>query len=99
MRISFKGPTRAYLAIVLSLSLCLSGFGQGTSPAGIRGIVTDPSGARIPGATIQLHGPAGDQTQTADANGEYTFTALTPGSYDVEVMAPDFKVDKHPGVN
>ncbi len=67
-----------------------------TPPTSLRGIITDPSGARIPRATIQLRGPAGEQTQTSNTNGEYTFTTLAPGKYDVEVTAPDFKMDQKP---
>ena len=36
------------------------------TPAGpaLRGTVTDPSGALVPGALVQLRGPAGDQRKT-----------------------------------
>src|ERR1700693_218826 len=69
-------------------------FAQPAPKASLRGVVTDPSGARIPGASVQLRGPAGEQTQTSDANGQYALQGLTPGRYDVRVTAADFKADQ-----
>jgi len=74
-------------------------FAQAAPQASLRGIVTDPSGARIPGAAVQLRGPAGEQAQTSDANGQYAFQGLTPGRYDVQVTAPNFKTDQRPAFN
>jgi hypothetical protein len=61
----------------------------------LRGLVLDPSGAAIPGATITLTatGPT-LQTQTlqttSDASGHYGFHALASGSYSVSVAAVGF---------
>ena len=77
MRIVRQLAGSSFLAILLML-LTAAVFAQNSSQATLRGVITDPSGARIPQATIQLRGPAGDQTQTTDANGQYTFTQLPP---------------------
>jgi hypothetical protein len=70
-------------------------FAQSSSPSSrLNGAVTDPSGAVIPGVNVQLRGPKGKQTQVTDAGGQYSFQALTPGKYDVQVTAPDFKVEQ-----
>jgi hypothetical protein len=51
--------------------------------ATLRGHIADPTGARIPGATITVTTPAGKTatTATADANGHYQVAGLAPGSY------------------
>src|SRR5437763_1915168 len=48
----------------------------------IAGIVTDPSGSRIPGASVHLRSSNGSQEQTIAANqaGEFTFAAIGTGT-------------------
>lgn len=58
--------------------------------ASLRGTVTDPSGAAVPQAAVQLRGPGGERhTVTADT-GEFTFPSLNPGKYQVLVKARGF---------
>jgi carboxypeptidase family protein len=92
------------MRIVYKIAVCLLfittlSFAQNTLQGALRGVITDPSGARIPQATIHLKGPAGEQQQTADANGQYNFTGLAAGRYDIQVTAPDFKTDQRQGFN
>ena len=55
----------------------------------LRGLVTDESGAVVPGATVALTGPAGYQKEAlTGGDGAYTFTGLTPGDYTVQASAP-----------
>jgi protocatechuate 3,4-dioxygenase beta subunit len=75
-----------YFWIVL-LWIPASGFTQTPSSASLHGTVTDPSGARIPGAMVQVAGPSGDQRKTTDAAGQYAFAGLIPGTYLVRVIA------------
>ena len=58
--------------------------------AGLRGIVTDPSGAVVPGALVQLHGPGRDQRSRTGGTGEYSFPALPAGTYEIRVSAKGF---------
>src|SRR5712675_48227 len=58
----------------------------------LRGVVTDPSGAFIPGAIVQLLGPNGEQRTKTDNVGRYTFATLRPGKYTVRVIAKGFSV-------
>jgi Carboxypeptidase regulatory-like domain/TonB dependent receptor len=53
--------------------------------ATLRGQVSDPTGALIPGATITITTSAGvtKSTATADASGSYQVSGLAPGSYIV----------------
>src|SRR5689334_21721558 len=56
----------------------------------LRGVVTDPSGAAIPGAIVTVRGPGGEhRTRTSDT-GEYSFPSLKPGKYQLRVTAKDF---------
>ena len=57
---------------------------------GVRGHVTDESGAVVPGATVTLSGPGGySATATAGNDGSYSFTNLPSGSYAIQASAPD----------
>jgi hypothetical protein len=68
----------------------------------LTGLVLDPAGAVIPGASIQLTGifPAGDTyTATADSAGRYTLVTLPPGSYQLSVSSPGFESLNVPSIN
>jgi hypothetical protein len=83
-----------YLPAVLCLLLfaASAAFAQsGTST--VRGTVEDAQGNAVPGAAVTL---ADDErqfsrTQTTDGEGGYTFSAVPPGAYRLEVEAPGFK--------
>src|SRR5436190_9029091 len=72
--------------------------------ATLRGIVTDESGAIVPGAKITLTANAGiANTALAGDDGSYSFTGIAPGDYVAEGSAPDlarapFKLMIRPGV-
>ena len=59
----------------------------------LTGVVTDPSGAVIRGATVRLVGQDGILAgqATTDSNGEYSFPSQAPGNYKVEVEMPGFR--------
>jgi hypothetical protein len=58
----------------------------------LRGTVTDPTGAVVPGAIVEITNPAVGfkSAATADGRGEYSFQQLTPGKYTIRVSAPGF---------
>lgn len=65
-----------------------------TITGSLRGVVTDPTGAVLPGATVELTGEAligGARAVTADQNGQYRFTALPPGAYVIKASLEGFK--------
>jgi hypothetical protein len=76
-----------FAALVLGTT---SLFAQ-TTTGTLRGIVTDTSGAVLPGATVEMTGAAGTQTVVADGNGQYRFPALTPGVYTLKASLDGFK--------
>lgn len=59
----------------------------------LRGTVTDPQGALVPGATVTLENKNTNQklVSTSDKNGIYQFNALPPAPYRLTAKAPGFK--------
>jgi hypothetical protein len=59
----------------------------------ILGTVTDPTGARVPGATVVAINVLTGETHTATTNqeGDYLFPVLPIGEYRIEVEAQGFK--------
>lgn len=64
-----------------------------TYTGGITGVITDPGGAVIPGASLRLTNLDTNDTRQQQSNdvGAFNFTALTPGRYRLEVEHPGFK--------
>ena len=80
-------------AVMVGLSFfALNCFGQFSGS--IQGIVTDPSGAAVPQAKVTLRDTATSVVhETAStSSGEYQFTSLAPGRYQVSVSASGFAV-------
>lgn len=67
----------------------------------LMGTVSDPQGARIPGATVTVRNLATNQTRivSSDENGVYQFLALPPGDYEVVVQASGFATIRNPSVD
>src|SRR5919108_2369533 len=77
-----------FLLLLLSLPLCAQKF-TGT----IRGVVTDSSGAVLPGAEVTVinNGTGETRTVTTNDQGEYVAPELLAGMYTVQVKKPNFK--------
>jgi outer membrane receptor protein involved in Fe transport len=86
-------PVRA--AILLAVSITLAGgtevFGQ-TVGASVGGIVTDPSGARLPGVTVTVTNTANGSKQTfvTGPEGNYRAVALQPAPYVISAELQGF---------
>src|SRR5207244_6627185 len=86
-----------YIAIALFFSSTL--FGQ---TATLRGVVTDESGAIVPGATVAVTGNGVANTTVSAGDGSYSLAVL-PGDHTVQASAPalksgSIKVGIRPGV-
>ncbi len=83
------------LSVRFGLTLCFAVlaplYGQ-QSNASIKGTVTDPSGAAIPKASVELtNGGTGEhRQQQTNSEGNYDFTTLPPGEYRMKVTAQGF---------
>ena len=83
-----------YLSLVLVLVFCsprASLLAQ-TRNATLHGSITDPTGAVIPGASINIITPGGQTitSMTTDASGAYQSRGLAPGTYIVVANAQGF---------
>jgi len=93
-------PARAAWPVAIALTAALlaplSTFTLQAQQAGgaavISGTVTDPSGARVPGAKlIATNSDSGyEEATTSDPAGVWTFTGMSAGHYTIEVQAPGF---------
>lgn len=96
--IRFSFIVLAALALVLSPAVALA---QTTISTGsIVGTVTDPSGAVVGGAKVQIKNKATGQVITTNSSSAGTFSsgALTPGEYEVRVESQGFKSAEVPVV-
>ena len=93
--------TRYSSAVLCSLSLCVvliacasSAFAQAQSNAAdVNGIVHDPSGAVVAGATVKARntGTNFSRDTTTNDEGYYQIINLPPGVYEITAEAPNFK--------
>ncbi|MEO8073859.1 MAG: carboxypeptidase-like regulatory domain-containing protein [Acidobacteriota bacterium] len=84
--------------ILLSAAIVLLSVGAifaqaQASTADLRGLITDPNGAIVPGATVTAKNSATGISRTVTANdeGTYQIFALPPGEYEISVTASTFK--------
>jgi hypothetical protein len=82
----------AGLLAVMLLLLAMPALHAQTT-AQISGLVTDATGAVIPGATVTLVNEATQDTRVVKSNGDglYSFPALLPSSYTIKVAAKGFE--------
>ena len=80
------------VTIVVLLCMSAPAFAQ-TSKGAVTGLVSDPSGAVIPGATAELRNTETNQTRTTTTNDEgiYRFDAVDLGTYDLKITALGFR--------
>ena len=83
-----------YSLCALLLCWCGVAAAQTVSTASLRGTVTDPSGALVPGALVQLRGPGGNSARRPGWIGQYNFTNLRAGKFTVRVIAKGFTVSQ-----
>jgi hypothetical protein len=64
-----------------------------TDTGSLGGRVTDPKAGAIAGTRIRLHNQAtgAERKAISNANGEYVFTLIPPGRYDIEAGAEGFR--------
>ena len=77
----------------LLLLLCAALFSRAQLYTGsLTGLVTDPSGAVVPGADVTLTNIDRGTHSNAKSGGagRYLFRSLPPGDYSLQVQAPNF---------
>ena len=80
------------LAMFVFLGFTGTGLAQSTTAGDVRGNVLDSTGAAIPGAKVEVKnlGTGAVKTDTTGGSGGYHVALLSPGSYQITVMAPGF---------
>ena len=91
----------ALLSLLVSFTLpALSQVSAESAVKGnVAGLVTDSTGAVVPGAKVTLNGPTGSKVGTTDGQGGFLFLLLTPGSYSVRVEKQGFKSAELKAIN
>jgi len=87
------------LAMAALLSAPMNVWAQRTT-GDIRGVVTDESGAVLPGVTLTLSGPAvqGRPSTVSNESGVYRFPNLAPGVYQVSAELAGFATKAQTGI-
>ncbi len=75
-------------------------YSQAVSVAQVGGVITDPSGSYVPGATVKIIQTETDQVRStvSDDQGRYVFTNLPIGPYRLEVALAGFRTYVQTGV-
>lgn len=100
-----RSASRIYLLLALALPACWNAWTGACAQQGgaIRGQVTDPSAALVPGALLKLTSDNQTVLTTfSDQQGEFLFTSLPSGKYSLSVSAGSFRneerrIDLQPG--
>ena len=90
---TLSGSSARAVALTLCLLACaLSAVAQQTT-GGVRGLVTDPNGAVVPGAKITISSQKLNYRSeaTTTSGGEYEFRDVIPGEYQITIEAANFK--------
>lgn len=91
-------PMFSVTPLLLVAAACAA-FGQGVTGT-IDGTVTDPAGAIVTGAKVTLADSVSRQQHefTTGSKGSFSFLDLVPGTYNLEIRQPGFKVYVQNGI-
>src|SRR5579884_2074796 len=81
--------------LVLALALPWSGWAQSAGNSGIvRGVVTDPSGAAVQNATVEIQNPVShyDRTTQTGSDGTFQFQNVPFNNYHLDTTAHGFQM-------
>src|SRR5262249_12757702 len=86
-------------SFLVLLLFALTGYAQSGGTM-VRGVIKDPQGNLVSGATVTITDPSKNFTRTQQTNqdGAYIFTAVPPGTYNLEVSAQGFKTASASGL-
>src|ERR1700761_1124114 len=84
-------PRIVFTILFSSLILCsFAAFAQ-TPLGGVRGTVTDPSGAIVPSASVRItSSDEGSKSATSGSDGVFAFDHLLPGRYSISITVTGF---------
>jgi hypothetical protein len=97
-------PVASCMAMLVAVSCTIGPSGaaaQTKSPGSIKGqvsLVDSTGNAYVPGVHVALTGPENLKTES-DANGQYGFPSVTPGTYIVQATFPGLDAEKSVNVS
>ena len=82
----------AVVVTMFCLAMCVSGSAQTTGSSSLSGVVADPSGAVVPGATVEIHNPVSEfnRSTTTDSEGRFSFANIPFNPYHLNVTVSGF---------
>ena len=97
---TMRRPVWAALVVLLAIAVAAPSFAQVTT-ATIYGRVQDPSGAVIPGASVEAVNEATGITKTASTNerGEFAIPYVPVGPYTITIGSDGFSTHEQTGIN
>jgi hypothetical protein len=93
MLASYKRSLSATLLVVFCLAVTIcAGAQSGSNSGSITGTVLDPTGAVVPGATVEIHNPVShfDRSTTTDSSGKFEIPNIPFNPYHMTVKATGF---------
>jgi hypothetical protein len=85
------------VAALLLLAVGGTAFAQ-LQTGNLYGTVTDDKGAALPGVTVTLAGQGAPQVQVTNAQGQFRFLSLSPGTYDLKSELEGFSTIDYPNI-
>ena len=83
----------AVAVAIFCLAICVTnGNAQTTGNSSLSGVVADPSGAVVPGATVEIHNPVSEfsRSTTTDSTGRFSFANVPFNPYHLRVNVTGF---------
>jgi hypothetical protein len=87
---------KRFVIVVALIACAVSAIAQ-SHLATIRGVITDPTGAVIPGVSVRVtNSETGESRSALTVDGHFTFAALQPGQYRVQMQKQGFASSDFP---
>jgi hypothetical protein len=84
---------RAFAVTIFVLAFGgISASGQTSGSSSLSGVVSDPTGAVVPGATVEIHNPVSQfsRSTVTDNSGQFSFSNLPLNPYHLSITATGF---------
>ncbi len=93
-----RGSFRALVLVLCQLAGAYLALGQSGTSSALTGVVTDVSHAVVAGSTVTARdvNTGAVRTGQTDSNGRFLFAQLNPGTYQIDVKAPGFAIQRSP---
>ncbi len=89
--------TRAFAIAALALLVAGGAYAQ-LQTGNLYGTVSDEQGSALPGVTVTLTGGGAPQVQVTNAQGQFRFLSLSPGSYGLKAELEGFSTVDYPNI-